>query len=104
MSNEDKVILFDGVCKLCNGWVRFVVNNDMNRVFKLAAMQSDEGQAFLKHFKRSADEFETMLYIDGNVVYEKSAAFFKIIREMTYPVRIMAVFFYLSCFTTGLYL
>lgn len=51
MDKNSKVILFDGVCKLCNGWSRFIIKYDRNKVFTLASVQSIEGQLILKHFK-----------------------------------------------------
>ena len=46
----DKVILFDGVCKLCNAWSNFIIQHDHQRAFKLCSVQSNEGQKILKHF------------------------------------------------------
>jgi predicted DCC family thiol-disulfide oxidoreductase YuxK len=36
--DHESVILFDGVCNLCNGWVRFVVNRDAQLKFRFAAL------------------------------------------------------------------
>ncbi len=50
VSATDKVILFDGVCKLCNAWSNFIIKNDKHRFFKLCSVQSEECQAILLHF------------------------------------------------------
>ena len=36
----ERVVLFDGVCKLCNGWARFLIRHDRQRQFRLASVQS----------------------------------------------------------------
>jgi hypothetical protein len=50
VSSADKVILFDGVCKLCNAWSNFIIKHYHQHVFKLCSVQSDEGQEMLSHF------------------------------------------------------
>ena len=42
-----KIILFDGVCNLCAAWVHFVIKRDPQQKFKLASVQSPEGQLLL---------------------------------------------------------
>ena len=42
------LILFDGVCNLCNAWVRFVVRRDPAGIFRFAAQQSPIGQAIIE--------------------------------------------------------
>ena len=85
IQENDKVILFDGVCKLCNAWSNFIIKNDKNHNFKLCSVQSNEGQKILKHFNFPTEYFETMLYVEGNHYYQKSDAFFKIIYLLGFP-------------------
>lgn len=87
----DKVILFDGVCKLCNAWSRFIIKYDTQSVFKLATVQSDEGQAILKHFNLPTDHFDTMLFVDGDMAYEKSTAFLNVVRLLPQPFKVISV-------------
>ena len=61
LNASDQIIMFDGVCKLCNGWSRFIIRFDTCKKFKLCAVQSDEGQAILKWFGYPTDFYETML-------------------------------------------
>lgn len=82
---NDQIIMFDGVCKLCNGWSRFIIRFDTRKKFKLCAVQSDEGQAILKWFGYPIDEFETMLLVQGNRVLEKSDSFLVIAGQLPFP-------------------
>ena len=43
----ERVVLFDGVCKLCNGWAKFLIRDDPEQRFRLASVQAAEGQALL---------------------------------------------------------
>ena len=46
----ERVVLFDGVCRLCNGWAKFLIRQDRERSFRLCSVQSAEGQAILAWF------------------------------------------------------
>lgn len=89
---EDRVILFDGVCKLCNAWSNFIIRNDETHQFKLCSVQSLEGQKILEHFSFPTEHFETMLYVEGNNVYQKSDAYLNIVNILGYPWRLTCVF------------
>lgn len=90
MKNIDKLIVFDGACGLCHAWVRFVIRHDNCRIFKFTSMQSDTGQIVLRHFNLPTDSFETMLYVENDVAYEKSIAALKIIRLLPLPMRLLS--------------
>lgn len=98
MNKNSKVILFDGVCKLCNAWSQFIIKYDKNRVFKLASVQSVEGQKILRYFNMPTDFFDTMLYIEGDQRFEKSDAFLKIIKYLDQPWKYLAI---LQLFSKG---
>ena len=89
---SDKVILFDGVCKLCNAWSNFIIKHDRQRVFKLCSVQSKEGKQILLHFGLPSESYETMLYVEGNQSFQKSEAFFQIMTQLSYPWKIVCIF------------
>jgi len=91
ISTNDKVILFDGVCKLCNAWCRFIIHYDKNQLFKLVSMQSEKGQTILEHLEQPTDYFETMLYLENNKLYEKSAAFIRIVKHLPFPISLLFI-------------
>lgn len=82
---DDKVILFDGVCKLCNFWSGFIIAHDKQRIFKLCSVQSKEGGDLLQYFGFPTDVYETMLYVEGHRCYQQSDAFFRVISQLGYP-------------------
>lgn len=44
---QGPIIAFDGVCVLCNGWVRFLLKHDRQGRYRFAAMQTPAGRALL---------------------------------------------------------
>ena len=92
IQQHDSVILFDGVCKLCNAWSNFIITYDVDKRFKLASVQSDEGKAILHHFGYPTDFYETMLVVEGRVCFEKSDAFFAVMKKLNYPWKLLTVF------------
>jgi len=88
----DTVILFDGVCKLCNAWSNFIIKHDHQHVFKLCSVQSNEGQKILRHFGLSTEVYESMLVVEGNAVYQQSDAFFQVVAKLGYPWKFICVF------------
>lgn len=59
------LILYDGVCGLCNRLVQFVLKRDFGAVFQFASIQSDFGQSLLKAHGKDPDSLETVCVIAG---------------------------------------
>ncbi|MDF3933187.1 thiol-disulfide oxidoreductase DCC family protein [Pseudomonas citronellolis] len=83
----DRVVLFDGVCRLCNGWSRFLIRHDRAGAIRLCSVQSAQGQAILAWFGLPQERFDTMLYVEGPKAYEKSEAFLRVIAQLPAPWR-----------------
>jgi predicted DCC family thiol-disulfide oxidoreductase YuxK len=79
------IILFDGVCNLCNGWVRFVIRRDPNQAFRFAAQQSPAGQAIIKDHIRGVGELSSVILIDGQPFYAESDAVLQILARLGPP-------------------
>lgn len=78
----ETVVLFDGVCKLCNGWARFLIRHDHHRRVRLAAVQSPEGQALLAWAGLPLDQFDTLLVIRDHYYWVRSDAVFQLIAQL----------------------
>lgn len=88
----DKVILFDGVCKLCNRWSQFIIAFDHEKKFKLCSVQSLEGKAILDHFGLSTEVFDTMLLVEDDICYKQSDAFLRVVADLQFPWKALSVF------------
>ena len=71
---DDDVILYDGVCVFCSGWIRFVAARDVDRRFRFTAIQSGYGTRLAQHFGIDPDDPDTNAVIHGGVAYVKSGA------------------------------
>lgn len=78
MSSPDltrRVVVYDGHCHLCSGWVKFLHTHPGNPTFELIAMQSEDGRALLTNFGIDADDPTTFLVLDqGRARTESDAA------------------------------
>jgi len=92
VGDGERVILFDGVCKLCNGWANFIISHDPELKFQLASVQSSAGQLLLTRFNYPTDQFDTMLLVEHGCCFEKTEAFFKIVSRLGFPWRLLLVF------------
>lgn len=80
---DSPVILFDGVCNLCNGSVLFIIKRDPRSQFYFAALQSDFGNKQLKNFGLPATELNSVLLIKGGTLYQKSNAALEIAKHLS---------------------
>lgn len=85
----ETVVLFDGVCKLCNGWVRFLIRHDRQRRLRLAAVQSPEGQALLEWAGLPLDQFDTLAVIRDRYYWDRSDAYFEVLARLPARWRVM---------------
>lgn len=77
-----KVILFDGVCNLCNGSVQFIIKRDPKSKFRFAALQSSFGQEQLRKYGLPADQLYSVMLIEDGQVFHKSTAALKITKAL----------------------
>ena len=76
------IVLFDGICNLCNGLVRFIIKRDRTGKFKFASLQSDIGQQWLMKFGLAKNEFESFVFIQNDKYYIKSDAALKMFAQL----------------------
>jgi predicted DCC family thiol-disulfide oxidoreductase YuxK len=81
--NDHPVILFDGVCNLCNTSVLFVIARDPSAKFRFASLQSAFGREQMKRFNLSDSELYSVLLIKGDALYQKSSAALRIARMLS---------------------
>lgn len=87
----DEVVLFDGVCRLCNFSTRFLMRFDTERRYKLAAVQSEAGQDILRWFGLPTDHHDTFVLVRGNKAYYRSAAAVRVMAGLPLPWKLVAL-------------
>ncbi len=85
------VLLFDGVCNLCNASVQWVLRHDRAGRFRFAALQSETGQALLARFGLDQEHFDTAVLVDGDRIFTRSDAALEILRQLGFPWSAVAV-------------
>jgi predicted DCC family thiol-disulfide oxidoreductase YuxK len=76
------VILFDGVCNLCNGAVQFVIKRDTSGTFRFASLQSAAAAALVGPMGKNPADLDSILLVHKGKVYQKSRAALEIARRM----------------------
>jgi len=82
LSNKKPIILFDGICNLCNGSVQFIIKHDLKKQFLFASLQSDAAAKLLLHLNNKNIELNSLLLIEEKTIYEKSDAVLRIARQL----------------------
>lgn len=80
---DKSIILFDGVCNVCNGFVNFLIPRDAKNKFQFGSLQSLKVKELLKQYHYDADDISTVILIENNKLYPQSTAVLKIFRQMS---------------------
>jgi len=97
--DNKKLILFDGVCNLCNASVQFVINHDKQNKFLFAPLQSKIGQEILQTYKIDPKKTDSIILYDpeGRVSVRSSAAL-TVSKYLGFPINAMVIFFIIPPF------
>lgn len=82
---EQPIVLYDGVCNLCNGIVQFVLPRDAEGRFRFAPLQSEPGQALLRHFDMDTEDLSSFVLVEGTEVYTRSSAALRVAAGLDFP-------------------
>ncbi|TWO32953.1 thiol-disulfide oxidoreductase DCC family protein [Seonamhaeicola sediminis] len=97
--NNKKLILFDGVCNLCNSSVQYVIKHDKNNVFLFTPLQSQVGQSIIKHYTIDTNRIDSiLLYTPEQGITYKSTAALKIAKYLGFPRNLAVIFFIIPTF------
>jgi predicted DCC family thiol-disulfide oxidoreductase YuxK len=84
-SGRAPLVLIDGVCNLCNAWVRFIVRRDPTGIFRFSAHQSANGRAIIEDHMSGANQLSSVILIEDNVIYTESDAILGILARLGPP-------------------
>jgi predicted DCC family thiol-disulfide oxidoreductase YuxK len=92
---DRQLILFDGICNLCNTSVLYIIKRDQNNRFLFAPLQSEVGQAVIRKFNVDTQKIDSILLYDpvSNKLRYKSSAALHIARHLSFPTYLYSVFF-----------
>lgn len=96
---DKKLILFDGICNLCNSSVQYVIKHDKKNTFLITALQSETGQKIIKKFNIDTSKTDSiLLYTEENGISSKSTAALKIAYHLGFPNSLISIFFIIPPF------
>ncbi len=96
--NSSPIILFDGVCNLCNTSVQTVIKKDKQGIFYFASLQSDAGQNLLKEFNLPQENFNSFILIQNGKAYQKSTAALMVAKQLNGLLKLLYVFIIVPTF------
>lgn len=82
LQDEYSLVLFDGVCNLCNQAVDFIIRKDKNNNFKVGALQDSLVKDLLKTYTINEDYLDSLILIQGDEVFYKSSAALRIAKDL----------------------
>lgn len=93
LPRDKKIILFDGVCNLCDATVQFLIKHDKKDVFRFVALQSELGQEIVRYIGIDTSKVDSIiLYEPGKAYYYKAQAALEIASEIGGFYSLLSVF------------
>jgi len=89
---DSYIILFDGVCNLCNSAVTFVIQRDPKNHFLFAPLQSAAGDRLVKQYKIDTTTVDSIILIKNNTAYAKSSAALRIAQSLSGAWPVFSIF------------
>ncbi|MBX9966763.1 thiol-disulfide oxidoreductase DCC family protein [Priestia aryabhattai] len=86
------IILFDGVCNLCNRWVQFVIKRDPRALFRFASLQSDTAGILLRKHNYEDPPLQSVILLMNGNLYTESTAILHIVGQLRGPLQLMVCF------------
>lgn len=82
------IVVFDAHCLLCNGWVQFLLRHDTAAQLRFASIQGQTGRALLARAGLQVEGLQTLLVVDGERVWQHTAAIFRVLHALGWPWRL----------------
>lgn len=92
MADHRAVIVFDGVCNLCNTSVQQVIKHDKQHYFSFASLQGVYGQNLLKKEGLDSGDFDSFLLVENGKIFFKSTAALRVAKRLSFPYKLLYPF------------
>jgi predicted DCC family thiol-disulfide oxidoreductase YuxK len=89
--DASNVVVFDGVCNLCNGAVSFILSHERDHLIQFAAAQSASGRELLLRHGLDPSDITSFVFIKGDVAYVRSDAAIEVALHLRLPWRVFCV-------------
>ncbi len=92
MTEWKRIVLFDGVCNLCNNSIQFVIKRDHKSLLKYASLQSELGKSLLSKYQLNPNELDSVVLIEKGRAYKNSSAALRISKHLGFPTNTLQLF------------
>lgn len=89
---DHPIILFDGVCNLCNASVQYVIKHDSQHIFRFASLQSSFAQKILSKHNLPLNDYNSFILYSDNKIYTRSKAALIIAKKLKGVVKMLYAF------------
>lgn len=97
--NNKSLILFDGVCNLCNSSVQYIIKHDKSNKFMFAPLQGATGKNIVEHYNIDTSKIDSIiLYTPEKGIVYKSTAALKVAGKLGFPSNILSIFLIVPAF------
>jgi predicted DCC family thiol-disulfide oxidoreductase YuxK len=90
--DDRPIIIFDGYCGLCTGWVQYVLRHDRKKIYRFISAQSPLGRALYVHYGLDPEDYETNILIADGIAWFKSEASIRMAEGLGFPSSLAAAF------------
>lgn len=82
MTHQHPILLFDGVCNLCNASIQWVIEHDPQAQFRFASLQSDFAKELLAGYDLPPAALDTVILVENGKAYTRSDAALRVARKV----------------------
>lgn len=98
-SEASAVLLFDGVCNLCNGFVQFIVKRDPEAKIHFTSLQSDVAKSILRKHQLPTEHLHSVVFVQDGIAHTQSSAGLRVLKTLGFP---WSLFYLFIIFPKGL--
>jgi len=98
INEHQSIVLFDGVCNLCNSAVGFIIKRDKKKIFTLSPLQSSFSEALNDQYHFNQPGVNSIVLIESNKVYYKSTAVLRVVKKLSGPIKCLYIFIVVPAF------
>ena len=104
-TSTERIILFDGICNLCNHAIQTVIRHDPEEKFSFASLQGSTGQTLLRRYQLDDLQLDSFVLIKNGKAYTKSTAALQVAGELKGIIRLLKLFIIVPPFIrNGIYM
>jgi predicted DCC family thiol-disulfide oxidoreductase YuxK len=93
---ENPVVLFDGVCNLCNNTVDFLMRKDSRSRLRFASLQGELGRSVQESLR--FHDMQSIIFLENGHIYTRSTAVLRIMKHLDWPWSLMSILLFVPVF------